>query len=63
VFVVTETHGTWGKAKEAPGTAALNKGGNAAVNSVSYGSAGSCSAGGYYADSSGHRQAFVVVET
>ena len=51
---------TWGMAKELPGTAALNKGGNASINSVSCASAGNCSAGGQYKDSSGHLQAFVV---
>ena len=29
---------------------------------MSCASAGNCSAGGYYTDSSGHRQAFVVSE-
>src|ERR1700722_7951421 len=45
-FVVSETGGTWGAAEEVPGTAALNTGGNAQVNSVSCSSAGNCSAGG-----------------
>ena len=35
VFVAGETNGTWGNAKEVPGTAALNVGGEAAINSVS----------------------------
>jgi hypothetical protein len=39
--------GTWGTAQEVPGTAALNIGGAAQVNSVSCGSAGNCSAGGF----------------
>src|SRR5580693_3294794 len=43
--------GTWGKAEEIPGIAALNKGGEAALTSVSCASAGNCSAGGYYQDS------------
>ena len=62
-FVVNETNGTWRTAEEVPGTAALNHGGNAATTSVSCASAGNCSAGGYYTDSSGHLQAFVVNET
>jgi hypothetical protein len=62
-FVVTEKGGTWGTAKEVPGTAALNKGGSAVLNSVSCTSAGNCSAGGRYLDSSGDGQAFVVGET
>jgi hypothetical protein len=67
-FVVTETHGAWGKAEEVPGTAALNTGGNgtapqAEINSVSCAAAGNCGAGGTYVDGSGHQQAFVVNET
>jgi hypothetical protein len=54
--------GTWGKAIEIPGLGALNKGGNASVDSVSCASAGNCSAGGQYRDGSGHLQAFVVSE-
>jgi cytochrome c551/c552 len=59
-FVVTQTSGTWGKAKEVPGTAALNQGGSAEVNSVSCAAAGGCSAGGSYYDGSGHQQSFVA---
>jgi len=46
-----------------PGTAGLNAGGNAQVNSVSCGSAGNCSAGGFYSDSSGHGQGFIANRT
>ena len=53
----------WGAAEEVPGTAALNQGGNAEVSSVSCASAGNCSAGGSYTDSSGNIQAFVVSQT
>ena len=52
--------GTWGTAIEVPGTAALNTGGAAQVYSVSCAAAGSCGAGGYYTDGSGHGQAFVA---
>jgi hypothetical protein len=62
-FVVTESGGIWGKAKEVPGTAALNAGGSAAISAVSCASAGNCSAGGSYRDSSSHDQAFVVTES
>jgi hypothetical protein len=62
-FVVNEVNGTWHTALEVPGTATLNQGGNAFVQSVSCASAGNCSAGGGYTDSSGHRQAFVVKES
>jgi hypothetical protein len=47
-FVVSEVNGTWGTAIEVPGTAALNTGGHAGVNSVSCTPAGSCSLGGDY---------------
>ena len=50
----------WGHAKQVPGLAALNSGGDASVSSVSCRSAGNCSIGGYYKDSSGHRQVFVA---
>ena len=55
--------GTWGTAEEVPGTATLNKDGDADVLSVSCARAGDCSAGGFYRDASGNRQAFVVNET
>jgi hypothetical protein len=62
VFVVSEAKGTWGRAEQVPGTAGLNKGGEAEISSVSCASAGNCSAGGFYADASSHLQAFVVSE-
>ena len=61
-FVVSEKNGTWGKAEEIPGTAAINRGGNAEVTSVSCGSAGNCSVGGVYSTINMHDQAFVVNE-
>jgi hypothetical protein len=61
-FVVNEINSTWGSAVEIPGTAALNSGGSADVTSLSCASAGNCSAGGFYQDSSG-QQAFVADET
>jgi len=61
-FVVSETNGTWAKARRVPGSGALNAGGDASVGSVSCATAGNCSAGGTYADGSGHQQAFVVSE-
>ena len=60
--MVSEVNGTWRTAQEVPGTAALNAGGDAEITSVSCASAGNCSAGGSYTDSSGHLQAFVVSE-
>src|SRR5260221_12913212 len=55
--------GTWRAGIEVPGTGALNKGGDAVVNSLSCGSAGNCTAVGHYTDGSGHQQAFVASET
>jgi len=61
-FVVSQTHGTWGTAREIPGFAALNRGGNAAVWSQSCPSAGNCTAGGLYTNADRQFQAFVVDE-
>ena len=60
-FVVSEVNGTWGPAKAV--ATALNTGGSGRIESVSCASAGNCSAGGGYTDSSGHSQAFVVSQT
>ncbi len=62
-FVVSQVNGTWHTAIEVPGTAALNQGRDAGIGSVSCAAAGNCSAGGFYTDSSGHQQAFVVSQT
>ncbi len=61
-FVASEKKGVWRAAVEVPGTATLNSGGNAFVDSVSCGKAGDCTAGGSYLDGSGHYQAFVASE-
>jgi hypothetical protein len=46
-FIVNDVNGTWGTAFEVPGTAALNNGGFAGLESISCASAGNCSAGGF----------------
>jgi hypothetical protein len=51
----------WGGAAAVPGASALNLGGDAQVTSVSCTGSQSCSAGGYYRDSSGY-QPFVADE-
>jgi hypothetical protein len=64
-FVVTEKHGKWDAAQPVPGLARLNTGKDAQINSLSCGSPGNCSAGGYYSLSpvaSGLQDAFVVTE-
>lgn len=53
---------TWGTAMLVPGSAVLNKGGFANVNSVSCGAAGYCVAAGVYSDRSSDDQAFVADE-
>src|SRR5215510_261040 len=58
-FVGSQVNGVWRNAVKVPGTATLNKG-DAQVNSVSCGSAGNCSAGGWYTDSRGYEQLMVV---
>jgi hypothetical protein len=62
VFAVKKVNGTWRKAIAIPGVVGLNRGGFAAAASVSCASAGNCSAGGTYTDSSKHDQAFIVNE-
>src|SRR5258705_5856440 len=62
-FVVSERNGTWGRARQVPGSGALNKGGNAEVFSVSCASAGNCAAGGVYTDGSAQLQACGVGES
>ena len=61
-FVADERNGRWGEAIEVPGLAALNKGGDAEVVSVSCGSAASCAAGGEYTDRHNRGQGFVADE-
>ena len=60
--MASEVNGTWHTAIEVPGTAALDQGGNAIVDSMSCRPAGNCATGGFYTDAAGHAQAFVVSE-
>jgi hypothetical protein len=61
-FVVSEKNGSWGKAIEVPGLAALNVSAAGGIDSVSCASAGNCAAVGSYRDADGIPQAFVVSE-
>jgi hypothetical protein len=61
-FVVTEHRGRWGRAIEVPGSARLNVGGDAEVDTVSCAAPGDCSAGGDYGSSANSQQAFVVTQ-
>jgi hypothetical protein len=59
-YVVNRQHGTWGTAEAVPGLTGLNAGGDSQLYVLSCGAPNGCGAGGYYTDSSGHTQAFVV---
>jgi hypothetical protein len=61
-FTATMANGKWGPAVQVPGSAALNKGGFAQLNSVSCPAAGDCSAGGSYAPSKTSTAPLVVTE-
>jgi hypothetical protein len=63
LYVDTEKNGVWGTAAAMPGLAALNTGLIAQEYTLSCTSAGNCAAGGYYTDSSGAEQAFVINQT
>ena len=63
LYVVDEVGGTWGTAKEMPGSPFLNAGADATFSQISCASAGNCAAVGSYRDISGQYQAFVVNET
>jgi hypothetical protein len=60
-LLVAEKAGTWGRAIEVPGTAALNTGGLAQVASISCPSPGNCVANGEFTGT-GHAGFFVVSE-
>ena len=60
-FVASQTNGTWGRALEVPGTAAVNTSGGAITQSVSCPSSGDCVAAGYYISKTWHP--FVSVRT
>jgi hypothetical protein len=64
-LVVSKTSAGWGKAIVVPGSAHLNGGGYAQVNSVSCAAAGRCSAVGDYTAPGQEfsQQAFVVTES
>jgi hypothetical protein len=62
-FVVTQKNGTWGKARQIPGLAALDTGRESAIGPVSCASAGNCSAGGNYSrHRPGNNRAFVTTQ-
>jgi len=63
VFVVSELKGAWQRAKEVPGTAALNEGGDDGITSVSCATAGNCAIGGFIADGAAFVQAFVASQS
>ena len=62
-FVVNETNGTWGPAREIPGFAKLDAGGSSELRSISCGAPGNCSAVGQYQQKSGVTRAYIVGES
>jgi hypothetical protein len=62
VFTASERNGTWHRAYQVPGLAALGVGGGVIVTSLSCPSTGSCVLGGQYGDSHGRDQAFLATE-
>ena len=58
--MVIERDGVWANAFPVPGLMTLNRGGNAAVDSVSCPSTGDCAAGGGYIGRSALHQGFVT---
>jgi hypothetical protein len=62
LFVISESNGHWGTAKEMPGIAGLNVDGRADIGGLSCPSAGNCVAGGQYTDKNNHAQAYVESE-
>jgi hypothetical protein len=61
-FVVGQQDGRWGRARPVTGTG-VGTSPLADIGALSFGAAGSCGAGGFYTDRSGHQQAFVVGQT
>jgi hypothetical protein len=59
-LLINRSKGSWGKAKEIRGLAALTKGSTAQIYSISCSSAGNCSGDGYGENSSFPENAFVV---
>jgi hypothetical protein len=59
-FLDVQKNGKWRNAFEVPGTASLNSGHNAQLTAISCPSAGNCAVGGYYTNSSGHGELFVI---
>ncbi|HUB39887.1 MAG TPA: hypothetical protein VMA72_13620 [Streptosporangiaceae bacterium] len=59
-YLDVQKSGKWSNAFEVPGTAGLNKGHNAQVTAISCPTGGNCSVGGYYTNSSGHGELFLV---
>jgi hypothetical protein len=59
-FVVSETDFTWGKATPVPGLAALGNGGPTNITALSCATAGNCTLGGWFVDTSGNLQPFVA---
>jgi hypothetical protein len=62
-FVASELGGVWTPELAVPGTVVLNDGGNAQTTALSCTAASVCGAGGFYKDSHGRTEPFVVSES
>ncbi|HEY1620657.1 MAG TPA: hypothetical protein VGG25_23740, partial [Streptosporangiaceae bacterium] len=62
-FLISQHLGHWGKAGKLPGLLTLNKGPDSQLYSLSCGSAGNCSGGGYYNNATFREFAFVSTES
>jgi hypothetical protein len=62
-FVVSQVRFAWGKAIPVPGLAAFNNGGPTDITALSCPTAGNCTVGGWFVDTSGNLQPFVAEST
>lgn len=63
VFVISQKNGTWRRAEEIPGSAALNGGADALFDAVSCGAPGNCVAGGSYLTKAVQDEPFIATQT
>jgi hypothetical protein len=62
-YVVAQSRGKWGTAREVPGLGKLNAGGDAGIGGISCPARGYCAAVGDYKDSASHFQALLIQES
>jgi hypothetical protein len=59
-YLAVQKNGQWHNAFKVPGAASLNRGHEAYISAISCPSASNCAAGGYYSDSAGNGQLFLI---